>query len=183
MIEEHRVQLEKRYPRIVRWLWALTILSTATTAVATVSLLKTMANASGSPKELRTERLVIVDQSGNAIGAFGRDDNGGFLQVGGGESLVTILAGKAGSVVAQHGEHMSYMSADRDVCLFKISNPKMEAAVKSTASMEECAFWAASNARGRVYMGINHDHGASGFFRSETGENAWEASEKQPIRR
>jgi len=180
MFEERLIALEKQNRRLKRSLWALAGVIFMLALVAAKPLALAAPKPAGDPKELRTERLVIVDPAGNAIGTFGRDENGGFIQVGGGESLVTILAGKSGSIVAQHGHQMCYMSADRDVCLFKISSPKMEAAVKSTASMEECAFWVSSNAKGRVYMGINKDYGASGFLRAEKGQTAWDASEKKP---
>jgi hypothetical protein len=180
MVEERLTALENQNRRLKRALRALTGLLLIIAIVAAVPIVRSVVQANGDAKEVRTERLVIVDQVGNAIGTFGRDENGGFIQVGGGESLVTILAGKAGSVVAQHGKQMCYMSADKDVSLFKISNPQMEAAVKSTASMEECAFWVSSNAKGRVYLGLNNDFGASGFLRTEEGQTVWDASEKKP---
>jgi hypothetical protein len=180
MVEEQLAKLEGQNRRIKRWLFALTGVFSISAIVAVILMFMATAKAQGELKELRTERLVIVDSGGNAIGTFGRDENGGFIQVGGGESLVTILAGKSGSIIAQHGNHMTYMSADSDVCLFKITSPDMEAALKSTTSREECAFWVSSNAKGRVYMGINSDFGASGFLRTQKGQTAWEASEKKP---
>jgi hypothetical protein len=180
MAEERLLALEKQNRRLRTALWALTGVIAIVAVVAAMPLVKANTAPSGDSKEIRTERLVIVDGAGNAIGRFGRDENGGFIQVGGGESLVTIMAGKVGSVVAQHGNQMCYMSADRDVCLFKIASPNMEAAIKSTTSMDESAFWISSHSKGRVYLGLNKDYGASGFLRSEKGENSWDASEKKP---
>ncbi len=179
MDEARLARLEKQNRWLARWLGATTLLFVATGALGAWQYLGQRAGGDGAAKELRTERLVIVGPSGNEIGVFGRDENGGFIQVGGGEALVTILAGKAGSVVAQHGQHMSYMSADRDVCLFKVSSPNMEAAVKSTISADESAFWVSSQGKGRVYLGINRDYGSSGFLRSDRGETVWEASERK----
>ncbi len=177
MFEERLATLEKQNRRLRKLLGLLAALLAAVAALAAWPLLRPTDKLTGDPLELRTQRLVIVDQAGKPIGLFGRDANGGVLQVAGGESLVSILAGQSGMVVAQHGKNMSYLSADADICLFKISSPAMEAAVKSTLSAEETAFWVSSQGKGRVYLGVNKDFGASGFLRAQQGETAWEAAE------